>query len=34
MKSLPDEMKKMTVQERKTYLDKMEKEREQIQNKN
>lgn len=30
---LPDEMRKMTVQERKTYLDKMEKEREQIQNK-
>ncbi len=30
---LPDEMKKMTVQERKTYLDKMEKQREQIQHK-
>ncbi len=30
---LPDEMKKMTIQERKTYLDKMEKEREQIQKK-
>jgi len=28
---LPDEMKKMTVQERKTYLDKMGKEREKIQ---
>ena len=31
---LPDEMKKMTVQERKAYLDKMEKEREKIQNQN
>ena len=30
---LPDEMKKMSVQERKAYLDKMENEREQIQNK-
>jgi hypothetical protein len=30
---LPDEMKKMSVQERKAYVDKMEKEREQIQNK-
>ncbi|MFZ2322734.1 MAG: hypothetical protein WAV89_03450 [Ignavibacteriaceae bacterium] len=30
---LPDNMKKMTVQERKSYLDKMEKEREQIQEK-
>jgi hypothetical protein len=30
---LPDEMKKMNVQERKAYLDKMEKEREQIQKK-
>ena len=30
---LPEEMKKMTVQERKSYLDKMEKEREVIQNK-
>lgn len=30
---LPDEMKKMNINERKTYLDKMEKEREQIQNK-
>ncbi len=30
---LPEEMKKMTVQERKAYLDKMEKEREVIQNK-
>jgi len=30
---LPDEMKKMSVQERKTYVDKMEKERAQIQNK-
>lgn len=30
---LPDEMKKMTIQERKTYLDKMGKEREQIQKK-
>ncbi len=30
---LPDEMKKMTIQERKTYLDKMEKERDQIQKK-
>lgn len=30
---LPDEMKKMSVQERKTYIDKMEKERAQIQNK-
>ena len=30
---LPDEMKKMTIQERKTYLDKMQKEREQIQKK-
>jgi hypothetical protein len=29
---LPDEMKKMTVQERKAYVDKMEKDREQIQN--
>jgi hypothetical protein len=28
---LPDEMKKMTVQERKAYVDKMEKERAQIQ---
>ena len=30
---LPEEMKKMTVQERKAYLDKMEREREVIQNK-
>jgi hypothetical protein len=30
---LPDEMKKMTTQERKAYVDKMEKERVQIQNK-
>ncbi|MCJ7554486.1 MAG: VWA domain-containing protein [Ignavibacteriaceae bacterium] len=30
---LPEEMKKMSVQERKAYLDKMEKEREVIQNK-
>ena len=30
---LPDEMKNMSVQERKTYLDKMEKERDQIQKK-
>ena len=30
---LPDEMKKMTMQERKAYVDKKEKEREQIQNK-
>jgi len=30
---LPDEMKKMTIQERKAYLDKMEKQREQIQKK-
>ncbi len=30
---LPDEMKKMSVQERKTYLDKKEKERTQIQDK-
>jgi hypothetical protein len=30
---LPDEMKNMNVQERKTYLDKMEKEREKIQTK-
>ena len=30
---LPEEMKTMTVQERKAYLDKMEKEREVIQNK-
>ena len=30
---LPDEMKKMSVQERKAYIDKMEKERETIQNK-
>ncbi len=30
---LPDEMKKMSVQERKAYIDKMEKEREQIQSK-
>ena len=30
---LPDEMKKMSVQERKAYIDKMEKERESIQNK-
>lgn len=30
---LPDEMKNMTIQERKAYLDKMEKEREQIQKK-
>lgn len=30
---LPENMKKMTVQERKSYLDKMEKEREQIQKK-
>ena len=30
---LPDEMKKMTMQERKAYVDKMEKEREKIQNK-
>jgi Mg-chelatase subunit ChlD len=30
---LPDEMKKMNVQERKAYLDKMGKERENIQNK-
>ena len=30
---LPDEMQKMSVQKRKAYVDKMEKEREQIQNK-
>ena len=30
---LPNEMQKMSVQERKAYVDKMEKEREQIQNK-
>lgn len=30
---LPDEMKKMTVKERKAYIDKMEKERAQIQDK-
>lgn len=30
---LPDEMKKMTIQERKTYVDKMEKDRAQIQSK-
>lgn len=30
---LPDEMKKMSVQERKAYIDKMEKERESIQKK-
>lgn len=30
---LPDEMKKMTMQERKAYVDKMEKERSRIQNK-
>ncbi len=30
---LPDEMKKMTVKERKAYIDKMEKERDQIQDK-
>jgi HD superfamily phosphohydrolase YqeK len=30
---LPDEMKKMSVQERKAYIDKMEKDRAQIQDK-